>query len=52
MTRKIDVISLREHGRERLLRYVALQTPVLITDLASQWPALATWTPEHLSERY
>ena len=52
LSRKIDVISLRHNGRERLLDHIALQTPVLITDLAAGWPALRNWTPERLSARF
>ena len=48
----MDVISLRRDGRERLLDHIALQTPVLITDLATDWPALSNWTPEQLSARF
>jgi hypothetical protein len=28
------------------------RSPVVVTDLASDWPALQRWTPEQLSERY
>lgn len=50
--RRLDVISLHEHGRKRLLQHIAKQTPVLITDLAAHWPALRNWTPQWLSDRF
>ncbi|MBW2462379.1 MAG: cupin-like domain-containing protein [Deltaproteobacteria bacterium] len=33
-------------------RYVATNTPVVLTELASGWPALETWNPRYFAERY
>ncbi|MBZ0117386.1 MAG: cupin-like domain-containing protein [Sandaracinaceae bacterium] len=36
---------------ELLERYYATNTPVVLTDWVTKWPALTKWTPEHLAER-
>lgn len=51
-SREIDVITLADQGWEALRQNIALRTPMLITDLASAWPAFKQWTPEYLSTRY
>src|SRR5690606_25176364 len=33
-------------------RYYATNTPVVLTQAISEWPALQKWTPEYLRERY
>ncbi|MEQ8515865.1 MAG: cupin-like domain-containing protein [Chromatocurvus sp.] len=35
-----------------LRRAIRARTPVVVTDLAADWPALGRWTPEWLSARY
>ena len=52
LSRQVDVISLSRDGRRRLEEHIARQTPVLITDLAADWPALSNWTPGQLSTRF
>ena len=37
---------------EAVRRRIAARTPLILTDLAADWPALARWTPEFLAERY
>ncbi len=39
-------------GREALLGAIATRTPVVVTNLAAEWPALARWTPQWLSANY
>ena len=40
-------------SREDFLeKYYAKNTPVILTDLISDWPALSLWTPEHLKQKY
>lgn len=33
-------------------RYYATNTPVVLTDLVTQWPAFGRWTPAYLKERF
>lgn len=33
-------------------RYYATNTPVVITDLVTRWPAFARWTPAYFKERF
>ncbi|MFN2329881.1 MAG: cupin-like domain-containing protein [Chromatocurvus sp.] len=35
-----------------LRRAIRTRTPLVVTDLAADWPALERWTPERLSARY
>lgn len=51
-TLELPVVSLANDGMATLQRHIALGTPVLITDLMAASPALHSWTPAHLSERY
>ncbi len=51
-SREIEVASVASDGWERVRQNIELQTPMLITDLAAQWPALQTWSPEWLSAHY
>jgi hypothetical protein len=39
-------------GEEFFTRYYATNTPVLLTELTKEWPALALWTPSYLRERH
>lgn len=51
-SRELETISVRQDGGKRLLDHIARQTPVVIHDLASDWPALHNWSPERLSDRF
>ncbi|HHH29893.1 MAG TPA: cupin-like domain-containing protein [Polyangiaceae bacterium] len=33
-------------------RYYATNTPVILTDYVTEWPAFERWTPAHFGERY
>lgn len=37
---------------ELMERYVCGMRPVILTDVATEWPALAKWTPQYLKERF
>jgi hypothetical protein len=37
---------------EALRRAIDTRTPVIVTDLARDWPALERWSPERLAQRY
>ena len=50
--RQLETVSVKNDGGQGLLERIALRTPVLIADLAQQWPAVQNWTPEYLSARY
>jgi len=39
-------------GAEQLRAAIASRTPVVVTNLAQEWPALSRWTPEWLSANY
>ncbi len=41
-----------DEGREALLDAIATQTPVVISNLAAEWPALRRWSPEWLSANF
>lgn len=46
-------ISVRtEKGMEPLLSAIAGQKPLVVSDLAADWPALNRWTPQWLSANY
>jgi hypothetical protein len=48
----IDVTTLAQDGWSPLRQNIAQRTPMIVTDLAATWPAVADWTVERLSERY
>jgi hypothetical protein len=37
---------------EFFARYVATNTPLVVTDLVTGWAAFGKWSPEHFAERY
>ena len=49
---EIDVTTLAQDGQEPLRENIARHTPMLITDLAADWPALKNWSVGRLSSRY
>lgn len=50
---EIDRLSVAaSHGRQQLLDAIASQTPVIVSDLAADWPALKRWSPEWLSANF
>lgn len=42
----------RVSKQEFLDRYYATNTPVILTDMLQDWPALAKWTPDYLKAEY
>lgn len=38
--------------QEFLERYYATNTPLILTDMLQDWPALSKWTPEHIRDTY
>lgn len=42
----------RVSRQEFLDRYYATNTPVILTDLIQDWPAMQTWSPQYLKEKY
>ncbi len=49
---RIERISFALDGAAALQHHIASHTPVVISDLAANWPALQKWTPAYLSEHY
>jgi len=49
-----SAVERRAHiGREDWLKdFVAASRPLVLTAMASDWPALRRWTPQHLREQY
>ncbi|MEO0615678.1 MAG: cupin-like domain-containing protein [Pseudomonadota bacterium] len=50
--RSLAVHSVAKEGLNGIRQHIARRKPMLITDLASTWPALARWQPEALGARY
>ena len=49
----LPAISIRgADGAQPLLEAIEHQQPVVVTDLAAEWPALKRWTPEWLSANH
>ena len=49
----VDTLTLGEaNGRQHLLDAIASRTPVVISNLAADWPALKRWSPEWLSANF
>ena len=38
--------------QEFIDRYYATNTPVILTDLMQDWPAMKTWSPEYFQQKY
>ena len=52
LSRKVDVTTLDTDGLTPLREHIAAHSPIVITDMASQWPAYRNWSVEFLSARY
>ena len=50
--RNIDVTFLEKKSVHSLTRRLLMETPCVITDFASHWPALKEWSPENLTSRF
>lgn len=48
---QVGTVSLKRDGVDSLVKYIDRQVPVRIADLAAEWPALRSWTPDRLSAR-
>lgn len=49
---RLERISLEATAGQTLAQHIKARQPVVVTDIARDWPALREWTPESLASRF